>query len=56
MNTKPYDLVIFDSDGVLVESEALACRIYLTEESHREIFTILSEIAHLHSPALPGTS
>jgi HAD superfamily hydrolase (TIGR01509 family) len=29
MNTKPYDLVIFDCDGVLVESEALACRIYV---------------------------
>ena len=28
MNTKPYDLVIFDCDGVLVESEPLACRIY----------------------------
>ena len=29
MNTKHYDLVIFDCDGVLVESEALACRIYV---------------------------
>lgn len=29
MNTKPHDLVIFDCDGVLVESEALACRIYV---------------------------
>jgi len=29
MNTKPYDLVIFDCDGVLVESEALVCRIYV---------------------------
>ena len=29
MNTKPYDLVIFDCDGVLVESEALANRIYV---------------------------
>jgi len=29
MNTKPYDLVIFDCDGVLVESEGLACRIYV---------------------------
>jgi HAD superfamily hydrolase (TIGR01509 family) len=29
MNTKPYDLVIFDCDGVLVESEALACQIYV---------------------------
>jgi len=29
MNTKPYDLVIFDCDGVLVDSEALACRIYV---------------------------
>lgn len=28
MNTKPYDLVIFDCDGVLVESEPLAARIY----------------------------
>ena len=29
MNTKPYDLVIFDCDGVLVESEALVCQIYI---------------------------
>lgn len=29
MNTKPYDLVIFDCDGVLVETEALVCRIYV---------------------------
>ncbi len=29
MNTKSFDLVIFDCDGVLVESEALACRIYV---------------------------
>ena len=30
MNTKPaFDLVIFDCDGVLVESEALACQIYV---------------------------
>lgn len=29
MNTKPYDLVIFDCDGVLVESEPLACRIFV---------------------------
>ena len=29
MNTKPYDLVIFDCDGILVESEELACRIYV---------------------------
>jgi len=29
MHTKPYDLVIFDCDGVLVESEALACQIYV---------------------------
>jgi len=28
MNTRTYDLVIFDCDGVLVESEPLACRIY----------------------------
>jgi len=28
-NTKPYDLVIFDCDGVLVESEELACRLYV---------------------------
>jgi len=28
-NTKPYDLVIFDCDGVLVESEELACRLYM---------------------------
>src|SRR5258706_9946202 len=29
MNTNPYDLVIFDCDGVLVESEALVCQIYV---------------------------
>jgi len=29
MNTNPFDLVIFDCDGVLVESEALACQIYV---------------------------
>ncbi len=30
MNTTPaFDLVIFDCDGVLVESEALACQIYV---------------------------
>ena len=29
MNIKPFDLVIFDCDGVLVESEALACQIYV---------------------------
>ena len=29
MNKKPFDLVIFDCDGVLVESEALACQIYV---------------------------
>lgn len=29
MNAKPYDLVIFDCDGVLVESEPLACRIFI---------------------------
>ena len=28
-NTTPYDLVIFDCDGVLVESEELACRLYV---------------------------
>ena len=29
MNTQPYDLVIVDCDGVLGESEPLACRIYV---------------------------
>jgi HAD superfamily hydrolase (TIGR01509 family) len=29
MNTNPFDLVIFDCDGVLVESEALACEIFV---------------------------
>lgn len=29
MNTNPFELVIFDCDGVLVESEALACQIYV---------------------------
>ena len=28
MNTKPFDLVIFDSDGVLVNSEPLANRVF----------------------------
>jgi len=29
MNKSPFDLVIFDCDGVLVESEPLACQIYV---------------------------
>lgn len=29
MNKSPFDLVIFDCDGVLVESEELACRLYV---------------------------
>ncbi len=29
MNNSDFDLVIFDCDGVLVESEELACRIYV---------------------------
>ena len=29
MNKPPFDLVIFDCDGVLVESEELACRVYV---------------------------
>ena len=29
MNKLPFDLVIFDCDGVLVESEPLACQIYV---------------------------
>jgi HAD superfamily hydrolase (TIGR01509 family) len=29
MNTNPFELVIFDCDGVLVESEALVCKIYV---------------------------
>ena len=29
MNNQTYDLVIFDCDGILVESEELACRIYV---------------------------
>ncbi len=29
MNTQPCDLVIFDCDGVLVETEPLVCRLYV---------------------------
>jgi phosphoglycolate phosphatase len=29
MNTQPCDLVIFDCDGVLVETESLVCRLYV---------------------------
>jgi HAD superfamily hydrolase (TIGR01509 family) len=29
MNKLPFDLVIFDCDGVLVESEPLACQVYV---------------------------
>ena len=29
MNRLPFDLVIFDCDGVLVESEPLACQVYI---------------------------
>ena len=29
MNTTPFDLVIFDCDGVLVKSEPLACQVYV---------------------------
>jgi len=29
MKIKPYELVIFDCDGILVESEELACRLYV---------------------------
>ena len=29
MNNLPFDLVIFDCDGVLVESEPLACQVYI---------------------------
>src|SRR6185503_17421580 len=29
MNPTPFDLVIFDCDGVLVESEPLACQVYI---------------------------
>ena len=28
MNKKPYDLVIFDCDGVLVDSEVITCRVF----------------------------
>ncbi len=28
MNKKPYDLIIFDCDGVLVDSEVITCRIF----------------------------
>ncbi|MBI5296059.1 MAG: HAD family hydrolase [Chloroflexi bacterium] len=38
MNTKPYDLVIFDCDGTLVETEPLANQVYvqlLTELGHQ---------------------
>jgi len=42
MNNLPYDLVIFDCDGVLVESEQLACQVYVqmfAEYGHQLDFT-----------------
>ena len=42
MNKNSFDLVIFDCDGVLVESEELACRIYV--DMFREYgFTLVFE-------------
>jgi len=45
-NTKPYDLVIFDCDGVLVESEELANRIYV--DMFREYGHVLDYKETLH--------
>ena len=46
MNTTPFDLVIFDCDGVLVESEELACRIYV--DMFREYGHLLDYEQTLH--------
>jgi len=54
MNTTTFDLVIFDCDGVLVESEPLACQVYVQMFSEQGYALDYAEtLQKFHGATLP---